>query len=139
MASHADERWLSSRQPTQSGIFNVFWGGIFHASTYIFVATGLIILWRVARKRHIHWSGKLLPGSMLIGFGVFNLVEGVINHHLLGLHHVNETVPRDQWVYWDIGFLVWGALMLAGGWLLLRQGQEDNRRRIEAESRGLAR
>jgi uncharacterized membrane protein len=119
--------------------FNVLWDGIFHASTYLFVATGLIILWRVARKRHIRWSGKLLPGSMLIGFGIFNLVEGIINHHLLGLHHVNETVPRDQWVYWDIGFLIWGALMLAGGWLLLRQGQEDNRRRMEAESQGLAR
>jgi uncharacterized membrane protein len=113
---------------------NVLWDGIFHASTYIFVAAGLIILWRVARKRHIRWSGKLLPGSMLIGFGVFNLVEGIINHHLLGLHHVNETVPRDQRIYWDIGFLLWGALMLAGGWLLLRRGQEDNHLRMEAES-----
>jgi uncharacterized membrane protein len=29
---------------------------------------------------------------MLIGFGLFNLVEGIIDHHLLGIHHVNETV-----------------------------------------------
>jgi uncharacterized membrane protein len=100
--------------------FNIVWDGIFHASTYVFVATGLTILWRTARKQHIRWSGKLLPASILMGFGIFNLVEGTVDHHILRLHHVNETVPQQQWIYWDIGFLVWGALMLLGGWWLLR-------------------
>ena len=62
---------------------------------------------------------------MLLGFGIFNLVEGVIDHQILGIHHVNETVPPDQWIYWDLGFLVWGALMLTGGWLLLQAGKRD--------------
>lgn len=100
--------------------FNTLLDGLFHASTYLFVLIGLVLLWRAAHRSHLRWSGKLLAGSMLVGFGIFNLVEGVVNHHLLGLHHVNETVPREQWIYWDIGFLVWGALMLGGGWLLLR-------------------
>lgn len=52
---------------------------------------------------------------MLIGFGAFNVVEGIVDHHLLGLHNVNETVPREQRVYWDVGFLVWGAAMLVAG------------------------
>jgi len=78
---------------------NIVWNGIFHASTYLFVAIGLSILWRAARKQHIQWSGKLLPASILIGFGIFNLVEGIADHHLLGLHHVNETVPREQWIW----------------------------------------
>jgi hypothetical protein len=50
--------------------FNIVWDGIFHASTYVFVATGLTILWRTARKQHIRWSGKLLPASILMGFGI---------------------------------------------------------------------
>src|ERR671917_556724 len=62
---------------------NVLWDGIFHASTYIFTAAALAILWRHSRQRHIRWPGKLLPGAILIGFGAFNLVEGVIDHHLL--------------------------------------------------------
>lgn len=78
---------------------NIVWNGIFHASTYVFVAIGLSILWRAARKQHIQWSGKLLPASILIGFGIFNLVEGIADHQLLGLHHVNETVPREQWIW----------------------------------------
>ena len=102
---------------------NTLWDGLFHSSTYIFVLLGLIFLWRTAHRTHLWWSGKLLLGTMLMGFGIFNLVEGIIDHHLLGIHHVNETVPPDQWIYWDIGFLVWGAAMLIGGWLLKRAGQ----------------
>ena len=78
---------------------NTFWDGLFHASTYIFTGLGLYVLWRYSRRNHIRWSGKLLPGSLLMGFGIFNLVEGIIDHHLLGIHHVNETVPREQWIY----------------------------------------
>jgi uncharacterized membrane protein len=99
--------------------------GLFHASTYAFVAAGLALLWRSARLTHLRWSGKLLAGSMLMGFGLFNLVEGIVDHHLLGIHHVNETVPRGRWVYWDLGFLLWGAAMLAGGWLLLKEGRRE--------------
>ena len=89
---------------------NTFWDGIFHASTYVFVVRA----WRCCggtRTGTPWWSTRLLIGTMLIGFGAFNVVEGLIDHHLLGIHHVNETVPRDQWIYWDVGFLLWGALM----------------------------
>jgi uncharacterized membrane protein len=102
---------------------NVLADGLFHASTYVATALGLALLWRHARTRHAWWSGRMLTGSMLMGFGLFNFVEGIVDHHLLGLRHVNETVPREQWVYWDVGFLVWGAAMLAGGWALLRAGR----------------
>jgi uncharacterized membrane protein len=105
--------------------FNVFWDGLFHATTYIFVIVGLALLWRAARKPHVRWSGKMLAGALLIGFGAFNIVEGIVDHHILGIHHVNETVPVEQWIYWDVGFLLWGVLMLAGGWLLLRAGKRE--------------
>jgi uncharacterized membrane protein len=104
---------------------NTLWDGIFHLSTYIFVLLGLIILWKRAHRSHVRWSGKLLSGTVLIGFGIFNLVEGIVDHHLLGIHHVNETVPRSQWIYWDVGFLVWGAAMLLGGWFLLKTGKQE--------------
>jgi uncharacterized membrane protein len=104
---------------------NTLWDGLFHSTTYVFVLLGLILLWRTAHRAHMRWSGKLLWGTMLIGFGLFNVIEGIIDHHLLGLHHVNETVPQPQWIYWDIGFLAWGALMLLGGWWLVRTGRQE--------------
>jgi uncharacterized membrane protein len=102
---------------------NTFLDGLFHAATYTFVVLGLVLLWRTAHRAHLWWSWKLLAGTMLMGFGLFNLVEGVIDHHLLRLHHVNETASRDQWIYWDVGFLVWAGAMLAGGLALYRSGQ----------------
>jgi uncharacterized membrane protein len=99
---------------------NVMLDGLFHAATYIFTALGLLTLWRTARKPHVRWSSRLLFGSMLMGFGIFNLVEGTLNHHVFELHHVNETVPPDKWIYWDVGFQIWGAAMLIGGWQLFR-------------------
>jgi uncharacterized membrane protein len=106
---------------------NTLWDGIFHSTTYVFVLAGLFILWRTARTRHLHWSGRRLIGTMLMGFGIFNVVEGIVDHEVLGLHHVNETVDRTQWIYWDIGFLVWGAAMLVGGWSLVKTGRRETK------------
>lgn len=123
---------LSSRHPTDdlaSFRLNTLWDGLFHGTTYVFVALGLLLLWRAAHRRHLYWSNRLLAGSLLVGFGLFNLVEGVVDHQLLGIHHVNEQVPPDEWLYWDLGFLAWGAVMLVAGWLLLRAGRRATRRR----------
>lgn len=102
---------------------DMLWDGIFHVASFVFVAAGLVVLWRAAHRRHAGWSARLLAATMLMGFGAFNLVEGIVDHHLIGLHHVNETVPREQWLYWDLGFLGWGALMLVGGFALYRRGR----------------
>ena len=104
---------------------NTLWDGIFHSATYVFVILGLFILWRRAHRQHLHWSNMALIGSLLVGWGLFNVVEGLIDHQLLGVHHVNERVASTQWIYWDIGFLAWGlAMLLIGGWLLRAGSQE---------------
>jgi uncharacterized membrane protein len=63
--------------------------------------------------------GERLLGGMAIGWGSFNLVEGLIDHHLLGLHHVKEHAANP--LAWDIAFLVFGAvLVLVGTFMALR-------------------
>jgi uncharacterized membrane protein len=137
---HQVLRWhhmLSSWYPVntiENFELNTLWDGIFHSSTYLFVVGGLFILWRAAQRRHLYWSSKLLAGTMLIGFGAFNLVEGIIDHHLLGIHHVNEIVDRAYRIHFDAGFIILGAAMLMIGWLLLRQGQCERRRESTVRS-----
>jgi uncharacterized membrane protein len=100
---------------------NTLWDGIFHASTYIMTVAGLLILWRTldTREQGQPWSTTAFVGTMLMGWGIFNLVEGTLNHQMLGIHHV-RTGGNE--LAWDLAFLAWGALMLAGGWL---QRQRD--------------
>ena len=109
---------------TVSGLeLNTLWDGLFHATTYMATVAGLALLWAATRRPHPPWPTKLLVGLILQGWGAFNLMEGTINHQLLGIHHVNETVPADQRGWWDLVFLAWGATMLAGGWVLARSGE----------------
>lgn len=96
---------------------NTLWDGLFHALTYAAVLAGLFLLWRAARRPHV-WSGRMMAGALLMGWGGFNIVEGLVNHQLLGIHHVNETVPQTQWALWDAGFILWGVAMLVAGWTL---------------------
>jgi uncharacterized membrane protein len=98
---------------------NTLWDGLFHASTWLFVAVGLGLLWRAWQQRQAPRAGRSLVGLLLAGWGVFNLVEGIVDHHLLAIHHVR---PGDYELLFDLGFLALGAVLLAGGWALYRSG-----------------
>lgn len=106
---------------------NTLLDGLFHAATYVFVVIGIVLVLSGARRWNIlTWRG--LVGTVLIGFGIFNLAEGLVNHQLLGLHHVNETVPPDQWLLWDMGFLGSGVVLVWIGWRIVRRGPVLSRR-----------
>lgn len=62
----------------------------------------------------------MLWGWSLVGWGLFNLVEGILDHHILGIHHVHGG-PYQLW--WDIGFLLLGLVLVTGGYLLQRSGR----------------
>jgi uncharacterized membrane protein len=99
---------------------NVLWDGLFHVGTWFAVVLGVVLLvTRIRRHPGRTFRQRLLWGWVLVGWGVFNLVEGVINHHVLGIHHVRSG-PYQTW--WDLGFLAFGALLVVGGWLLQRSG-----------------
>ena len=61
---------------------NTFWDGLFHASTWVFVTVGLFLLWR-ALSAGYRATWRSMVGLLLAGWGIFNLVEGVVDHHLL--------------------------------------------------------
>jgi uncharacterized membrane protein len=97
---------------------NTLADGLFHLAALAITLIGLVWLHRSeadsARARPTQ-----IVGAMLVGWGLFNLVEGVIDHHLLGLHHVRDDVANPAG--WDIGFLVISAGIVAVGGLLRRK------------------
>ena len=96
---------------------NTLADGLFHASTWILAAVGVWLLWRAARTHASIGPGRVLGGWMLFGWGLFNVAEGLVDHHLLGIHHVREGANQTAW---DLAFLALGAVLLIAGWLLTR-------------------
>lgn len=93
--------------------------GWFHAAVWVLTVIGVFLLWDVARHPVALPSTRWFVGLLIGGWGLFNLVEGIVDHHLLQLHHVRD-VPMHVPVY-DYAFLLVGGLgFLALGWLLTR-------------------
>ncbi|UOQ66955.1 DUF2243 domain-containing protein [Hymenobacter volaticus] len=109
---------------------NMYWDGVFHAAVWIMTAIGLRMLWSVGNRHDVPWSGRTFMGALLLGWGLFNVVEGIIDHQLLGLHHVQEYATNK--LPWDLAFLGFGLLLLLSGWSLIRAGRHDTASRSVA-------
>ena len=99
---------------------NTRWDGAFHLVTYLFVLAGVILLWRRRREGADTRTWRNIVGWALCGWGVFNLIEGVVSHHLLEIHHVR---PGPNELTYDLGFLASGAGLACAGWLLARSSR----------------
>ncbi|MBX3212242.1 MAG: DUF2243 domain-containing protein [Labilithrix sp.] len=103
--------------------YNMVWDGLFHAFTWTATAIGLLKLWRAGARGDVPWSGRTFAGALLLGWGLFNTIEGVVDHQLLGVHHVH---PGASELAWDLGFIALGLLLIACGWTSIRAGRTDS-------------
>ncbi len=112
---------LSSIRPPTT-VSNLDWNtvgdGLFHAADWLLTVLGIALLWRAGGRSDVPWSSTTFMGSLLIGAGSFNLVEGLIDHQILGIHHVK---PGSHQLAWDLGFLAFGATLAAIGWILVQR------------------
>lgn len=99
---------------------NMSWDGWFHVATLALTVIGTYLLLRDARAGRALPGARAFTGQLLLGWGIFNLVEGVVDHHLLDIHHVRDVpmhVPAYDWIF----LLVGGVGLIALGWLLSRR------------------
>ncbi|XHX79052.1 MAG: DUF2243 domain-containing protein [Stenomitos frigidus ULC029] len=96
---------------------NTFGDGLFHLFDWLLTLIGIFLLWRAGQQARDAWSGRVFLGSLLMGAGLFNLVEGIIDHHLLGIHHLK---PGSHQLLWDLSFLGSGVLLIGMGTLLMQ-------------------
>jgi uncharacterized membrane protein len=104
--------------------------GLFHAGAWLVVLVG--VLWLYSRLRlppvPAAWPRldrgprpwRALIGPLLAGWGLFDVVEGIVDHHLLGLHHVRPGVHQ---LAWDLVFLAFGAVLAGAGLLVARSSR----------------
>jgi uncharacterized membrane protein len=106
---------LSARTPPDTLVnakINMVWDGFFHAGVWIMTAIGLGMLFRAGSQRDVPWSGRALLGALILGWGLFNLIEGIIDHHILRLHHVYEYADGQGQALIDYGFLLFGGVLM---------------------------
>lgn len=86
---------------------NMIGDGAFHAVCLLLVIAGIALLSRGGPH-----SGRGLLGYCVAGWGVFNIVEGLIDHQILGVHHVR---PGPHRLAYDLAFLGLGVLLVVVG------------------------
>ncbi len=102
---------------------NMVWDGLFHLFTWVTTAAGIALLWQYGNQTQEKLkSTTLLLGPMALGWGLFNLVEGVINHHILSVHHVVERAVGEAQLFWDLLLDASGVTLMALGLFLIRRG-----------------
>lgn len=69
---------------------NMTWDGYFHIATLVLSILGVFLMLRDAHRGMTLPSAGTFTGQLMLGWGLFNLVEGSVDHHLLDLHHVRD-------------------------------------------------
>jgi uncharacterized membrane protein len=106
---------------------NTLADGLFHAGTWFLAFTGTLLMLRSWRTGRLAPSWRFQIGLLLAGWGIFNIVEGVVDHLVLGVHHVRDDLGGP--LSWDLGFLAFGAALVVAGWALRRSGEGSLPRR----------
>ena len=105
---------------------NMFWDGVFNLGMWLITAVGLYLLWRASCLPNVIWSGRVLFGTLLAGWGIFQIVDSLLFHWIFRLHHIKQGSPN--WLLWDLAYFVMGLALIGVGWSLMR-----NRKDIAAD------
>lgn len=99
---------------------NTLADGFFHTATLLFLLVASVLTVRAWQQGRFAPTWRFQLGLVVAGWGVFNLLDGVVDHQVLGVHHVRDDLGGP--LSWDLGFLAVSALLLVGGTLVHRSG-----------------
>jgi uncharacterized membrane protein len=77
--------------------------GLFHVFHWFMTLLGIGCVWRCAGRKDVPHSTSVLMGGILQGWGVFNLIEGIIDRQII------------EHFYYDVAFLLSGVVMISVG------------------------
>jgi uncharacterized membrane protein len=91
--------------------------GLFHAFSWFATVAGLFLLADIRRNDALlstrWWSGALL------GSGVFQLYDGIVQHKLMELHQIRYDVDITPY---DLAWNIVAVLLIVAGIILYRRG-----------------
>ena len=99
---------------------NLVADGLFSVAMIAVAGVGAGLVWRAERRADAPLPVTPIAGAAVVGLGLFDLFDVVVNHTLLGLHHATHGTA-----FYDPHWAVISLLIIGGGWLILREGQRD--------------
>lgn len=102
---------------------NMFWDGVFQGFTWCMILAGIIFSWRANLNPCSPKSSRAFVGSMIMGWGLYNTIEGFTNHILLKVHHFIEAVPDSEKIFYDFLYIMSGIFLGIIGRILVTQGK----------------
>jgi len=107
---------------TLSGLrTNVFADGLFSLGMLVVMAVGAGLLWRAERLASTPLGIRPLAGAAVIGLGVFDVFDAVVDHALLGLHQ-----PLSRGGQYNPHWLVVSLLFVGAGYYVYRTGTAES-------------
>lgn len=100
--------------------------GVFHLGMYVLnlIGVGLLLL-SAQQGRAKHWTFVRALCWMVQGGGIFQVVEGTLDHLILKIHRVRPRSPAP--LAWDLAFLAMGAGLIAiATFVLSKQPSNDS-------------
>ena len=98
---------------------NTLWDGVFHLASWLVVLVGL--LWTARSRAELgSLPARGLAGPLLVGWGVFQVVDQLVFHLLLEAHHIR---PGEHEQLYDWGYTAMGVALVVAGLLLSRSVQ----------------
>jgi uncharacterized membrane protein len=102
--------------------------GLFHILAWVCVLAGSLVMLRSWRQGRMAPNLPFHTGLLLMGWGGFNLVDGIVDHLILQIHHVRDDLGGP--ISWDLGYIALAIALVVAGWVLHKRGVERlNQRR----------
>lgn len=103
---------------------NMFWDGVFHLFAWSATLGGIALLTVQLGNAPQLIRPRFVGAGGLAGWGIFNVVEGVLDHHIFRLHHVHPGIDEFAW---DVGFVLFGAGLAVVGFFAARSMRTASR------------
>jgi uncharacterized membrane protein len=107
------------RSTSEAGLVS---DGLLHAGSWICTVAGLF-LYADLRRRGLRRTRPVWAGALL-GFGAFQVYDGLVQHKLLDLHQIRYGV---ELLPYDAAWLAVGSAAIVAGLVLLRSSRSPAR------------
>jgi uncharacterized membrane protein len=88
--------------------------GFFHAGSWLCIVIGLFLFADLQRRRGT--VARRLAAGILLGWGAFQVYDGLFQHKVLGLHQIRYNVDLAPY---DVAWNVAGGIAIVVGILLI--------------------